>query len=308
MTGQQTDKQLYFFKLQADYFKRNEVRILEKMENGKEYSLFYLKIMIESLATNGYLRLSEEIPYNESMLAAITDTNVDIVRGALKACNALGLLEILEDATIYFRDVELLTGSVADNPNAERQRRFKARKKAEKAFLQSQETGKIESVTKSNASVTDERYQDNEEYRYIDNRLLEKEKEKEREKEQAVTPAIYTQESSKKEKKKKDIPSLDEVKQYCINRCLPVDPVRFWTYYQSIGWKKVEDWQSRLEYWAINQKQTREGVMNPAPLPPTPKGYRRDGNGNLYLINTSSDVQLSDPLADLAEILEGATT
>ena len=166
MTGQQTDKQLYFFKLQADYFKRNEVRILEKMENGKEYSLFYLKIMIESLATNGYLRLSEEIPYNESMLAAITDTNVDIVRGALKACNALGLLEILEDATIYFRDVELLTGSVADNPNAERQRRFKARKKAEKAFLQSQETGKIESVTKSNAMVTPAVTEDNTEYRY----------------------------------------------------------------------------------------------------------------------------------------------
>ena len=289
MTGQQTDKQLYFFKLQADYFKRNEVRILEKMENGKEYSLFYLKIMIESLATNGYLRLSEEIPYNESMLAAITDTNVDIVRGALKACNALGLLEILEDATIYFRDVELLTGSVADNPNAERQRRFKARKKAEKSILQSQETGKIESVTKSNAMVTPSVTDDNVEYRYLDTKIF---REKEREKDGSGNASLtHTQE------KKKEGPTLEEVKEYCKAEKLNIDAGRFWTYYQSLGWP-LKDWKARAQYWAATQKGAAT-YTPPAALPPTPVGYMRDQYGNLYQ-NSSGDIVVSDPLADLA--------
>lgn len=298
MTGQQTDKQLYFFKLQADYFKRNEVRILEKMENGKEYSLFYLKIMIESLATNGYLRLSEEIPYNESMLAAITDTNVDIVRGALKACNALGLLEILEDATIYFRDVELLAGSVADNPNAERQRRFKARKKAEKSNFQSQETGKIESVTKSNASVTPDVTEDNIEYRYIDTKSIrEKEKEKEREKDGSGNASMtHTQD------KKKDGPTLEEVKEYCKAESLDIDAGRFWTYYQSLGWP-LKDWKARAQYWAATQKD-KATYTPPAALPPTPAGYMRDQYGNLYK-NESKEICLSDPVADLAELMAG---
>ena len=101
----------YWLKLKRDFFKRHDITILESMPNGKEYSLFYLKLMLESIDHEGMLRFSEQIPYNEQMLAAITNTNVDTVRSAIKVLEQLKLLEILDDATIYMTEVENMIGS-----------------------------------------------------------------------------------------------------------------------------------------------------------------------------------------------------
>ena len=49
------------------------------MHNGKDYVFFYLALMLESVSTDGYLRFTELVPYNEEMLASITETNIDIV-------------------------------------------------------------------------------------------------------------------------------------------------------------------------------------------------------------------------------------
>ena len=101
----------YWLKLKRDFFKRHDITILESMPNGKEYSLFYLKLMLESIDHEGMLRFSEQIPYNEQMLAAITNTNVDTVRSAIKVLEQLKLLEILDDETIYMTEVENMIGS-----------------------------------------------------------------------------------------------------------------------------------------------------------------------------------------------------
>ena len=63
------------------------------MENGKDYVLFYLKLLLESVGHDGTLRFSETVPYNDSMLATITDTNIDIVRSAVKVFSELGMMD-----------------------------------------------------------------------------------------------------------------------------------------------------------------------------------------------------------------------
>ena len=294
---------LYFMKLQANHFQRKEVRILESMTNGALYSLFYLKLCLESLADNGYLRLTDEIPYNPEMLAGMTNTNVDIVRGALQACEALGLIQILEDATIYIKEVEAITGQIADNPNAERQRRFKAKKKAEKAALQSHEMGKIESVTKSNAEVTPSVTKSNVEYRYLDNRYLDsrKEKEKEREKKSGANAPdnTHTEEQPKKKTKKLSCaaPEYSEVKEYIHARGDLISAERFYNYYMSLGWP-LADWRARVLYWEATQKE-RESTGT-LPLPPL--GYMEREVTPEELAGL-----VSDPEKDLQEILEGVT-
>ena len=40
------------------------------------------------------------------MLATITNTNVDIVRNAIKVFNELNLMEILDDGTIYMTETQ----------------------------------------------------------------------------------------------------------------------------------------------------------------------------------------------------------
>ncbi len=141
------DGKFYWLKLKRDFFKRHDIRIIEAMPNGTEYLLFYLKLLVESVDHNGNLRFSDEIPYNDEMLAAVTNTNIDIVRSAVKAFVQLGMMEMLDDGTLYMRQVENMVGSAANNDNANRQRRFRESKK--RLALQSG----YASVTKDNESI-----------------------------------------------------------------------------------------------------------------------------------------------------------
>ena len=105
------DKKYYWLKLKRDFFKRHDVRIIEELPNGKDYLLFYLKLLVESIDHEGALRFSDAVPYNEQMLSVITNTNVDVVRSAMKLFIELKMIEVLDDATIYMTEVSKLIGS-----------------------------------------------------------------------------------------------------------------------------------------------------------------------------------------------------
>ena len=171
------DGKYYWLKLKRDFFKRHDIRIIESMPNGKDYILFYLKLLCESVDHDGNLRFSEQIPYNEDMLATITNTNVDIVRSAIKIFAQLGMMEIMDDGTYYMHEVEKMIGSAADNDNANRQRRFRERQK---------QLALEDSVTKCNASITDGITKDNESKR--------KSKSKEKDKDNRSAHADYQSE------------------------------------------------------------------------------------------------------------------
>jgi len=118
-------KKFYWLKLKRDFFKRHDIRIIEEMENGKDYILFYLKMLLESIDHEGHLRFSETIPYNEKMLSVITSTNIDIVRSALKVFAELNMIEIFDDHTIYMSEVLKLTGSETEFARKKREYRQK---------------------------------------------------------------------------------------------------------------------------------------------------------------------------------------
>lgn len=104
-------KRYYWLKLHKDFFKRHEIKIVEDMPNGKEYILFYLKLLLESVTHEGKLRFSDTIPYNVQMLASLTNTNIDIVKSAMQIFLELKMIEVLDDETIYMIEVEQLIGS-----------------------------------------------------------------------------------------------------------------------------------------------------------------------------------------------------
>lgn len=106
-----SNKKYYWLKLKKDFFKRHDIQIIENMPNGKDYVLFYLKLLVESVDHEGGLRFNETIPYNEQMLATITNTNVDTVVNAMKLFKELGMVEILDDKTIYMNEVSKMLGA-----------------------------------------------------------------------------------------------------------------------------------------------------------------------------------------------------
>lgn len=105
------EKKYYWLKLKRDFFKRHDIRIIESMPNGKDYILFYLKLLLESVDHEGTLRFSDTIPYNEEMLGVITNTNIDIVRAAMKIFTELNMIDVFDDKTIYMSEVDKLIGS-----------------------------------------------------------------------------------------------------------------------------------------------------------------------------------------------------
>lgn len=118
-------KKYYWLKLKRDFFKRHDIRIIEEMPNGKDYILFYLKLLVESIDHEGMLRFSETIPYNEQMLSVVTHTNIDIVRSAMKIFIELQMIDIYDDQTIYMSDVEKLIGSETEWAEKKRLQRSK---------------------------------------------------------------------------------------------------------------------------------------------------------------------------------------
>lgn len=101
----------YWLKLKRDFFKRHDIRVVEEMPNGKDYILFYLKLLVESVDHEGSLRFNDTIPYNENMLSAVTNTNIDIVRAAMTVFKELELIEVLDDKTIYMTEIQSMLGS-----------------------------------------------------------------------------------------------------------------------------------------------------------------------------------------------------
>lgn len=229
------EKKFYWLKLKRDFFKRHDIRIIEEMPNGKEYILFYLKLLLESIDHEGTLRFSDTVPYDEQMLSVITNTNIDIVRSAMKMFIGLNMIEIFDDKTIYMAEVNRLIGS--ETSVAERVRKHRENQK----LLQCNAD-----VTKSNTEIEKERE-------------LETDTDKEKE---------------DKPQKRFTKPTIEEVQAYCQERNNNVDAQKWFDYYSSNGWKvgrnPMKDWKASVRTW---ERSADNGRTNKRVQDVTEYGY-----------------------------------
>ena len=159
-------KKKYWLKLDKNFLKSPQMKVIKNMQNGKDYIIFYLSLMLESIETVGHLRFTSLVPYNAEMLSAVTETNVDIVKSAIKIFCELGMMQIFDDGTIFMTEVPNITGK--ESESAERVRQYRIRQEQQKALQCN------EGVTKSN-----------------DNKEKEKEKEKDKNKKEERDKEIY---------------------------------------------------------------------------------------------------------------------
>ena len=124
-----SNRRFYWLKLKEDFFHRNDIKIIEAQKNGAQYLIFYLKLLTESIEMNGDLRFNELLAFDNEMLSTVTNTDIDVVRSALKLFESLGLLEFEEDNTIHMIETGVMTGS--ETASTIRSRRSRARQKIE---------------------------------------------------------------------------------------------------------------------------------------------------------------------------------
>lgn len=218
-------KVYYWLKLEKDFFKRHDVRVLESLDNGKDYLLFYMKLLLESISHRGELRFSETIPYNEKMLSTITGTNIDIVRNAIKVFTELHLMEIWDDNTIYMNELKKMVGS--ETGFAREQRRVRAIKKEEARQLETMSHNNSISISNSLSNS---------------NSLKEDRKDSVKE---------------KKETKRFVKPTVEEIKEYIKQQNYNLDANYFYDYQEARDWvlsngKKMKDWKAVIRTWSRN--------------------------------------------------------
>lgn len=116
-------KRFYWLKLKEDFFKNYKIKALKALPNGRFYVLIYIELLAESTSHEGQLRFSKTLPYDYITLASVIDEDPDIVKSAIEAFCRLELAEILDDETIYMREIQKLIGS--ETGDAERKREYR---------------------------------------------------------------------------------------------------------------------------------------------------------------------------------------
>lgn len=127
------ESRFYWLQLKEDFFEDDAIEWLEDQPNGKEYSLFYLKLCLKSLKTNGIMirRVGEMlVPYDYKKLAEITRTNPDTALVALKLLTEIGLIKVLDGGELYLNQVENMIGSQSVGAFKKQQQRQRAEQKA----------------------------------------------------------------------------------------------------------------------------------------------------------------------------------
>lgn len=117
----------YWLQLKEDFFDDDEIEWLEEQPNGKEYSLFYLKLCLKSLKSHGVLirRVGNMlIPYDHVKLGELTKTPPDTVMVAMNLLLQIGLVQKLDNGELYLTQVEEMIGSQSKSAFKKQQQRL----------------------------------------------------------------------------------------------------------------------------------------------------------------------------------------
>ena len=237
------ETKFYWLQLKEDFFEEDAIEWLEEQDDGYKYSLFYLKLCLKSLKTNGILIRNVGkmlVPYDNKKLAKLTNTDVHTVIVAMELLKGIGLIKVLENGEIYISQLENMIGSTSKGALKKQQQR-----QLKKQFLL--EGGQEEDKCPLKIEIKKE----------IDIDLDNKDKEE-------------LKINSPKKTTKFIKPTLEEVKNYCKERSNRINAEQFIDYYEANGWKvgknSMKDWKAAIRTWerrdnSTTNKPTRNEIV-----------------------------------------------
>lgn len=146
------EKKYYWLKLPRNFFGKHYIKILRAKENGELLVLFYMWMLTEAIDHKGRLRYSEDIPYDEEMLAEASGFALHIVTQALQQFTKLQLVITESDGTLFMPKSIEMVGS--ESASAQRVREYRERKNSKEKKPETVEnTESNDNVPKCNADV-----------------------------------------------------------------------------------------------------------------------------------------------------------
>lgn len=301
------NKRYYWLKLKNDFFEGDEINWLEEQENGAVYILFYLKLCLRSLRSDGVLmrRVGKmEIPYDTKKLAEITGTPLPAAETAMALLTSAGLVEVQENGALFMPQMEDMTGSETERAAIMRKYRTP---KTEKENHSEDSDREIE-VQSSNHNVITMLPEPNhnvitslpETDHIVDTEIekeleseLESETEPEKESDADTESLLYPERDGAPETRTTTAaqagkgnfsgkrldkaaqwvkPEPEEIAAYCAERQNGIDPEQFYDYYEANGWRMgqnpMRSWKAAVRTWE-RKKAGSSGENTPEPVPPT---------------------------------------
>ena len=140
--------EITWIKLKTDMFENDKIKLIEALPAADTIIVIWVKLLTAAgkANANGYIMLTENISMNVEEMATIFNRDINSVRFALQTFQRYGMIE-MEDETVRIKNWEVhqnIDGmDRVKKLNAERNRRYRARKKQQ-----------LQQDTSSNISVT----------------------------------------------------------------------------------------------------------------------------------------------------------
>lgn len=220
-----------WIKLTVDMFDDEKIKIIQSMPEGDTLLIVWIKLITLAGKTNdgGYVYISEGMPYTDEMLSIIMNKPLNIIRLALDTFIKLGMIET-DIKGIYLLNFEKHQ-SLDKLEKIKEQNRLRVAKYREKQKQLECNVTERYNVTQCNTIDID--------------KDIDKDKE-----------------NNKRKNFKK--PSLEEVKQYCLERNNNINPENFIDYYNSNGWKvgrnPMKDWKATIRTWERRNKDVKSNT------------------------------------------------
>ncbi len=105
------DKRYFWLKLKEDFFDEKYIKALRKLPQGDSQVIVYLKMQLKSLKTEGIIKYEGILPDCVSELALALDEDENVVKLTVEALIRFGVVERLENDTLYMLAMQQLIGS-----------------------------------------------------------------------------------------------------------------------------------------------------------------------------------------------------
>ena len=242
--------EIHWIKLSTDLFDNRKIKYLRRLPEGDSLVLIWVALLTLGGRCNagGRIFFTENIPYTPKMLANELDVEESALLFALDTFESIEMISRTEDGSIYISGWEEHQSTDALEQIRE-QNRLRKRKQRERQ-------NSLSASRDSEATFCDSHAIDIEED-------TDKDTEKEKEEYEEKAPA---EKAGVKKTKQFVPPTLNEVKDYCLQRKSQVDPVRFWEYFDTGGWKDsggkpVRNWKQKLLTWESHHEE-KGGMKN----------------------------------------------
>ena len=240
------NKRYYYLKISSEFFNDKAIKRLRRLPGGDTYTIVYLKMLLSSLETDGYLVYEsvEDNPIEE--IALDIDEDVEAVEITMNYLVKKGLASYMNE-NIELTRVHELSGSETDS--ARRMRKLRM----------SQCDGDLSHIDTSVTPL----------FANVRKRDVIQETETEKELEIDIETKTETEQETKYGQSVGQllsgnvIPSLSEVREYIQEKGYRVDPNKFYKCYEETNWRiknePIKNWKAVVRGW--DEKRPTEAVV-----------------------------------------------